>query len=59
MREEIQDPFGWYRSNYPKLSDRTRQRDFELLREIGYKMEYWPEDADGPAGYYYDCPDII
>lgn len=57
IEEEIEDPFGWYRRNYPELSDRTRQRDFELLREIGYKMKYWPEDADGPAGYYYDYPD--
>lgn len=58
MREEIEDPIGWYRRNYPELSDRTRQRDFELLRRIGYEMKYWPEDAEGSARYYYECPDM-
>lgn len=54
--DEIEDPLGWYRRNYPQLSDRTCQRDFELLREIDYKMEYLPEDEDGPGGYYYEYP---
>lgn len=58
MREEIEDPIGWYRRNYPELSDRTRQRDFELLRRIGYEMKYCPKDAEGSARYYYECPDM-
>ncbi len=56
IRSEIRDPIGWYRSNYPALSDRTRQRDFKLLQEVGYVVSYEPEDEEGPGGYYYDYP---
>ncbi len=53
---EIKDPIGWYHSNYPNLSDRTRQRDFKLLQKVGYCMTYEPEDEFSPGGYYYDYP---
>lgn len=56
VRSEIKDPIGWYRRNYPDLSDRTRQRDFKLLQRVGYVVTYVPEDEEGPGGYYYEYP---
>ena len=57
IMSEVENPIEWYREKYPNLSDRTRQRDFRLLQEIGYRVEYLPEDEDGPAGYYYQYPE--
>lgn len=56
IRGEIEDPITWYHSNYPRLSDRTRQRDFELLRKVDYYITYESEEEFGPGGYYYDYP---
>ena len=54
---EVEDPILWYRKKYPQLSDRTRQRDFSTLREIGYRFEYIPEDEWGGRGkYFYHYP---
>lgn len=50
------DPIAWYKKKYPKLSDRTRQRDFKQLREIGYCITYSPADGDTPAEYKYTYP---
>lgn len=59
IRNEVEDPIACYRERYPELSNRTRQRDFKQLREVGYSFEYLPEDEDGPAGYYYDYPMVF
>ncbi|MCH5267491.1 MAG: hypothetical protein J1E62_04020 [Lachnospiraceae bacterium] len=59
MLQEEEDPIAWYRKRYPELSDRTRQRDFKQLGEVGYMVEYFPGDIDAPAGYYYDYFDGI
>ena len=53
---EVENPIDWYRKRYPKLSDRTRQRDFKQLREIGYKVSYAPADEEGPGLYCYEYP---
>lgn len=50
------DPIAWYRKKYPELSDRTRQRDFKQLKEIGYCITYLPAGKDTPAGYAYIYP---
>ena len=49
---EVEDPIQWYREKYPRLSDRTRQRDFNTLREIGYQIEYVPKDERGEGGRF-------
>lgn len=49
---EAEDPIQWYREKYPQLSDRTRQRDFNMLREIGYQIEYVPKDEGGEGGRF-------
>ncbi len=36
----ITDPADWYSEHYPKLSRRTRERDFKLLDQIGYRI-FW------------------
>lgn len=53
---EVENPIEWYRERYPKLSERTRQRDFLELEKIEYIIGYKPEDWDGPAGYFYAYP---
>lgn len=50
------DPIAWYREKYPELSDRTRQRDFKQLREIGYCITYSPANENTPAEYRYTYP---
>ncbi|MEM1485453.1 hypothetical protein V6615_11330 [Oscillospiraceae bacterium PP1C4] len=50
------DPVAWYREHYPKLTDRTRQRDFEELNKIGYLVTYqrWDDgDEEHPVGSTY------
>lgn len=47
------DPVMWYREHYPALSNRTRQRDFNELNKIGYRITYqrWDDgDEEHPAG---------
>ncbi|MCM1233908.1 MAG: hypothetical protein NC489_27700 [Ruminococcus flavefaciens] len=53
---EVEDPIDWYRKKYKKLSDRTRQRDFKQLREVGYKVSYAAADELGPGEYGYEYP---
>lgn len=36
------DPLAWYRTSYPDLSERTRQRDFKELAKVGYQVKYNP-----------------
>ena len=56
------DPDVWYRGKFPGSSKRTMQRDFAVLKTIGYRIYYkreWenPDDKDDvqpPGHYYYD-----
>lgn len=53
-----ENPVGWYHTYYPKLSERTRQRDFAELCKIGYCIRYVPADLWGEPGHYsYEIPD--
>ena len=45
--EEAEDPIAWYRGHYPGLSDRTRQRDFQELGKIGYRLQPAPRPGPG------------
>ncbi len=61
--DNAEDPIVWYRTRYPDLSDRTRQRDFKELNKIGYRIGYNPiHDPDRDwdpcyePGWYYDFP---
>lgn len=56
VMSEVKNPIEWYRKQYPKLSERTRQRDFLELKKIDYIISYEPEDWTGPAGYFYAYP---
>lgn len=47
-----ENPVAWYREHYPRLSDRTRQRDFAELSKIGYRIFYEPADPWGERGHY-------
>lgn len=54
VKAQEEDPLRWYREKYPQLSERTRQRDFETLRKVGYVIKYWPvidEEEHGCWGY--------
>ena len=53
---EVEDPIDWYRKKYKKLSDRTRQRDFKQLSEVGYKVVYAAADEWGPGKWCYEYP---
>ncbi|MCI8849655.1 MAG: hypothetical protein HFF86_10350 [Oscillibacter sp.] len=61
--EGAEDPIAWYRTQYPSLSDRTRQRDFNELGKIGYQIRYNPLsnpdrdwDPHYEPGWYYEFP---
>ena len=61
--EGAEDPIAWYRTQYPGLSDRTRQRDFKELDKIGYQIGYNPLrnpdrdwDPHYEPGWYYEFP---
>ena len=61
--EGAEDPIAWYRTQYPHLSDRTRQRDFNELSKIGYQIGYNPLrnpdrdwDPHYEPGWYYEFP---
>ena len=58
--EGADDPAVSYRERYPNLSARTMQRDFKILRSIGYRVEYqrgadeWDERRSNK--YYSERP---
>ena len=61
--EGAEDPIAWYRTQYPGLSDQTRQRDFNELGKIGYQIRYNPLcnpdrnwDPHYEPGWYYEFP---
>ena len=51
--DDEDDPIGWYRETFPGLSDRTRQRDFALLNQLGITICYIPSDGVVPGRW--DC----
>lgn len=57
MRElNCDDPVGRYKALFPKLCNRTMQRDFKTLRSIGYRIIYQREEdfwEEHPIGSYY------
>ncbi|MBQ3077267.1 MAG: hypothetical protein IJC43_05370 [Clostridia bacterium] len=54
------DPLGWYGEHYPDLTPRTRQRDFALLRELGWEIERVPAWLAGePGRWRADSPDVF
>lgn len=50
-----EDLIGFYREYYPNISERTRQRDFDLLREIGFTLDYVHDDGIESGYWYYEC----
>ena len=62
MRRMIQesesgmDKNDLYRESFPGVSDRTRQRDFKELEELGYSAWYDREFEDEPGRWYYEIP---
>ena len=45
-----------YRRLFPEEKDRTRQRDFEELRKLGYMLGYSSGDYFEPGGWYLEIP---
>lgn len=45
-----------YREMLPGISDRTRQRDFQELKKLGYSVSYSGEWPDEPGRWYYKIP---
>lgn len=45
-----------YREILPSISDRTRQRDFKELEELGYEVWYERGFEDEPGRWYYEIP---
>ena len=45
-----------YREVLPGVSDRTRQRDFKELEELGYEAWYERGFEDEPGRWYYKIP---
>ena len=45
-----------YRGILPGIPDRTRQRDFQELEELGYEAWYESGFEDEPGRWYYEIP---
>lgn len=45
----------FFREHYPNISDRTRQRNFNLLREMGFTIYYTPAEYEFPGHWSYKC----
>ena len=54
-----ENPIAWYTAQFPKLSARTRQRDFALLNELGISIYYAPQFCDEPGHWVCDAPDAF
>ena len=54
--EDGMDKVELYREVLPGISDRTRQRDFKELEELGYKARYTREFEDEPGRWSYEIP---
>ena len=45
-----------YRELFPNTPDRTRQRDFKELEQLGYEVWYERGFEDEPGRWHYDIP---
>ena len=45
-----------YRTLFPGIPDRTRQRDFKELEQLGYEVWYERGFEDEPGRWHYDIP---
>ena len=45
-----------YRELFPNIPDRTRQRDFKELEQLGYEVWYERGFEDEPGRWHYDIP---
>ena len=45
-----------YRELFPNTHDRTRQRDFKELEQLGYEVWYERGFEDEPGRWHYDIP---
>lgn len=45
-----------YRALFPGIPDRTRQRDFKELEQLGYEVWYERGFEDEPGRWHYDIP---
>lgn len=45
-----------YRKLFPNIPDRTRQRDFKELEQLGYEVWYERGFEDEPGRWHYDIP---
>ena len=45
-----------YREVLPGIPDRTRQRDFKELEELGYRAQYYKGYYDEPGRWCYEIP---
>lgn len=45
-----------YRELFPGIPDRTRQRDFKELEQLGYEVWYERGFEDEPGRWHYDIP---
>ncbi len=53
------NPIELYRSLFPERTERTRQRDFNELRAIGYALKYVPAFYDDPGYWINGVPDEV
>ena len=49
-------PITLYRSLFPSLTARTRQRDFAALKELGYGLRYMAAFYDEPGQWSVEIP---
>lgn len=56
-REDGMNKNDLYREIFPGISDRTRQRDFVQLDELGYRAWYNRDDPDEPGRWSYKIPE--
>lgn len=54
--EDGMNKIALYREVLPGIPDRTRQRDFKELEELGYEAWYERGYDDEPGRWYYEIP---
>ena len=54
--ESVDHLIALYQRLFPEEKTRTRQRDFEELRKLGYFLGYSAGDEDTPGGWYAEIP---
>ena len=56
LEDCVGSPIALYRSLFPALTDRTRQRDFAQLSTLGYVLHYSGAFAGEPGGWVVEIP---